>query len=70
MKQRIKKFKDIPAVDFLVLRDKLGLKRYRKQAKRDKEKREILINLGLNKIDEKEKNDFTLIGYKRRKLKI
>jgi DNA-directed RNA polymerase subunit N (RpoN/RPB10) len=70
MRQRIKKFKDTSAVDFLVLRDKLGLKRYRKRAKRDKEKREILINLGLNKIEEKEKNDFILLGYKRRKLKI
>jgi len=38
--------------------------------KTDKEKREILINLGLKKIEEKEKNDFILLGYKRRKLKI
>jgi hypothetical protein len=38
--------------------------------KRDKEKKKILIDLGLKKIEEKEKDDFTLISYRRRKVNI
>ena len=53
---------------FYVLREKLGLKRYGKMAKRDKEEREILLNLALKKIEEKD--DFILLGYRRRKVKI
>lgn len=70
MKIRTKKYEDISPVEFLVLRDKLGLKRYRKTAKRDKEERKILLDLGLKKIEEKEKDDFIPVGYKRRRLKV
>jgi hypothetical protein len=70
MKVRIKKFEERSPVEFLLLREKLGLKRYRKSLKRDKEKREILIDLGLKKIKEKEKDDFILISYRRRKVNI
>jgi hypothetical protein len=70
MKVRIKKFEERSPVEFLLLREKLGLKRYRKSVKRDKEKREILIDLGLKKINEKEKDDFILISYRRRKVNI
>jgi DNA-directed RNA polymerase subunit N (RpoN/RPB10) len=68
--KRRKKFEDISPVEFLVLRDNLGLKRYRKSIKRDEEKRKILLDLGIKKIEEKEKNDFVLLGYRRRRLKI
>lgn len=70
MRIRTRKYKDISTVDFLLLRDDLGLGRYRKQRERDKEKRRILIDLALKKIREKEENDFLLIGEKRRKLNI
>lgn len=70
MKMRIKKFEEGSPLEFLLLRERLGLKRYRKMMKRDKEKREILIDLGLKNIQEKEKNDYILIGYRRRKVNI
>ena len=70
MKVRTKKYEDISPVEFLVLREKLGLKRYRKTDKREPEKRKILLELGLKKIEEKEKDDFISVGYKRRRLKV
>jgi hypothetical protein len=70
MKVRIKKFEERSSVEFLLLREKLGLKRYRKSVRRDEGKRKILLDLGFKKIEEKEKDDFTLIGYRRRKVKI
>ncbi|MBI5050691.1 MAG: hypothetical protein HZC11_07460 [Nitrospirae bacterium] len=70
MKSRIKKYEDISPVEFLVLRDHLGFGRYRKTTKRDNEERKILLDLGLKKMVEKEKEDFILVGNKRRKLKI
>lgn len=70
MKARIKKFEDISPVEFLVLRDRLGLRRYKKTMKRDEAERNILIDLGLKKIEEREKDDFIPVGYRRRRLKI
>ncbi len=70
MKVRVKKFEDVSPLEFLVLRDRLGLKRYRKSTKRDEEEREILLDLGLKKMEEKEKDDFIPVGYRRRRLKI
>ena len=70
MKIRTKKYKDVSPLEFLLLREELGLKRYRKQAKRNAEEKEILIDLALKKIAEKEKDDFIPIGYKRRRVNI
>lgn len=70
MKLRTKKYKDMSPVDFLVLKDRLGFGKYRKRIKRDKEEREILIDLGLKKIKEEEKNNFIPVGDRRRRLKI
>jgi hypothetical protein len=70
MREKRRKYQDRSAVDFLLLRDKLGLRRYRKQMKRDEEERRILIDLGLKKIQEREEKDFILIEYKRRRLEI
>jgi hypothetical protein len=70
VKVRVKKYEDVSPVELLVLRDSLGLKRYRKSNKRDKEEREILLDLGLKKMEEKEKDDFIPRGYRRRRLKI
>jgi len=70
MKKSVKKYEETSPVEFLLLREKLGIKRYRKTAKRDDEKRKILLDLGLKKIEEKEKDDFIPLGYRRRKVKI
>jgi hypothetical protein len=70
MKPRIKKYEERSPVEFLLLREQLGMRRYRKRSKRDEEKRKILLELGLKRIEEKEKEDFILVGYRRRKVKI
>jgi len=70
MKKRAKKYEETSPVEFLLLREKLGLKRYRKTAKRDEEKRKILLELALKKIEEREKDDFIPLGYRRRQVKI
>ena len=70
MKARKRKYEEISPVDFLLLREQLGLKRYRKSTKRDEEERKILLDLGLKKIEEKEKDDFISTGYRKRKVKI
>jgi hypothetical protein len=70
MKARKRKYEEISPVDFLLLREKLGIRRYRKNVKRDEEERKILLDLGLKKIEEKEKDDFISTGYRKRKVKI
>jgi hypothetical protein len=70
MKIRTKKYEEISPVEFLVLREKLGLKRYRKTAKRDPEERKILLDLGLKKIEEKERDNFIPVGFRRRRVKV
>jgi hypothetical protein len=70
MKPRIKKYEERSPVEFLLLREQLGMNNYRKRLKRDKEKRKVLPELGLKRIEKKEKEDFILVGYRRRKVKI
>jgi len=70
MKARKRKYEEISPVDFLLLREKLGIRRFRKNVKRDEEERKILLDLGLKKIEEKEKDDFISTGYRKRKVKI
>jgi hypothetical protein len=70
MKVRIKKYEELSPVEFLLLREKLGFKRYRKTLRRNEEERKILLDLGLKKMEEKEKDDFIPLGYRRRKVKV
>ena len=70
MRTRKRKFKETSTVDFLLLRENLGLGRYRKQRKRDKEERQILLDLALKKIEKKEENDFLPLEKKKRKIRI
>ena len=70
MKPRIKKYEEGSPVEFLLLREQLGMRRYRKRSKRDDKKRKILLELGLKRIEEKEKDDFILVSYRRRKVKV
>jgi hypothetical protein len=44
-------------------------KTFKKCLKRDQEKRKILLELGLKKIEEKEKEDFIPLGYRGRGVK-
>jgi hypothetical protein len=70
MKIRMKKYEEVSPLEFLLLRERLGLRRYRKNIKRNEEERKLLLDLGLKKIEEKEKNDFIPLGYRRRRVKI
>ena len=57
-------------MEFLLLREHLGMKRYRKYSKKDEEKRKILLELRFKRIEEKDKDDFIPLGYRKRKVKI
>jgi hypothetical protein len=46
------------------------MRRYQIGLSRDEEKRNILLELGLKRIEEKEKDDFILLGYRRRKVNL
>jgi hypothetical protein len=70
MKLRLKKYEEESPVEVLLLRQRLGLKRYRKTARRDEEEKKLLLELGLRRIEEKEKTDFIPTGFRRRKIKI
>jgi len=70
MKTRIKKYDEASPVELLLLRNKLGLGRYIKTGKRDEEKRKLLLDIALKKIEEKEKDDFIPVGFRRRRMKV
>jgi hypothetical protein len=70
MKVRMKKYEEVSPVEFLLLRERLGIGRYRKNMKRDEDKKKILLDLALKKIEEKEKDDFILTGFRKRKVNI
>jgi hypothetical protein len=70
MKTRIRKFDEASPVEILLLRNKLGLRRYIKTGKRDDEKRKLLLDIALKKIEEKEKDDFIPIGFRKRRMKV
>jgi hypothetical protein len=70
MRRRVREFEEQSPLDSLLLREKLGLKRYRKTQGRDEEKKQILLQLGLKKIEEREKNDFLPSGFRRRKVNV
>jgi hypothetical protein len=48
----------------------LGLGRYIKTVKRDDEKRKLLPDIALKKIEEKEKDDFIPVGFRKRRMKV
>ncbi|MBU1187010.1 MAG: hypothetical protein KKD56_12385 [Acidobacteria bacterium] len=70
MKERRKKWTEESVSEILVMREKMGVGRYRKTQKRDPEERRILMDLALKKMDKQEEDDFILIGERRRKLKM
>jgi len=70
MKMRMKKYEEVSPVEFLLLRERLGIRRYRKNIKRDEDEKKILLDIGLKAIEEKEKDDFIPLGYRKRRVKI
>lgn len=70
MKGRKRPFEESSPVDFLLLRDQLGMGRHRKGRKRDEAKRKILIELGLKRIEERERDDFVAVGFRRRSVRV
>ncbi|MDH4196885.1 MAG: hypothetical protein OEW05_05710 [Candidatus Aminicenantes bacterium] len=57
------------AVEMLLVRDRLGLRKYRKTTKRDPEKREILLELALKKIEKAERDNFITVGFRKRRVR-
>lgn len=53
----------------LLLRDRLGLRRYRKTATRDPEKRKLLLELALKRIAKAELADFIPVGFRKRRVR-
>jgi len=70
MKVRVKKYEERSPVEGLLLREQFGMKKYRKGMKRSKDKKDLLIDMALKKIEEKEKDDFILMDYRKRKVNI
>jgi hypothetical protein len=69
MTSRVKPFRKESVVEILLLRDKLGLQKYRKTLSRDPEERQILLELALEKIKKAELNNFKLIGNHKRRFR-
>jgi len=57
-----------PVTEFLLARDKRGMGKYRKQTPRDPEERAILLDLALKKIEKAERDNFILLGFRRRRV--
>ena len=57
------------AIEMLLLRDRLGLQRFKKTAKRDPEKRELLLALALKRIEKAERDNFVQVGFRRRRVR-
>ena len=57
------------ATEMLLLRDRLGLRKYKKTAKRDPEKRELLLQLALKKIEKAERDNFIPVGFRKRRVR-
>jgi hypothetical protein len=70
MVTRIKKYQEKSSLESLILRDRLGLSRYRNQNEREENKRKILLDLALKKMQSKEKEDYISLGFRRRKIRI
>jgi len=59
----------VSSIEMLLLRDRLGLRRYRKTTKRDPEKRKLLLDLALKRIEKAERDNFILVGLRKRRVR-
>ena len=57
------------SVEMLLLRDRLGLGRFRKKAARNPEKRKLLLELALERIEKAERGNYTLLGSRKRRVR-
>jgi len=57
------------ATEMSLLRDRLGLRKYKKTAKRDPEKKELLLQLALKKIERAERDNFIQVGFRKRRVR-
>jgi hypothetical protein len=55
--------------EMLVLRDRLNLGRRRKTIRRDPEKRALLLELALRKIERAERDNFEPLGFRKRRFR-
>ncbi len=65
---RKRKFRKDSTTDFLLIRERLGLQKYRKTSKRDPDKNKMLLELALKKIEKAERNNFISVGYRKRRV--
>ncbi|MBP7866439.1 MAG: hypothetical protein KA419_10855 [Acidobacteria bacterium] len=70
MRIRKRTFEETSPVADLLLRQAMGLGRYRHVRPRDPDKERILVNLALRIIAEREKDDFIPLGPRRRRVRI
>jgi hypothetical protein len=68
MKPRMRRYEKATALEMLLLRDRLGLKRFRKAITRDPEERAVLLSLALNKMKKADRSRFLTLGPHRTKL--
>lgn len=62
-------FREETGLDFMLFRNRLGARKYRKTRSRDPEKREILLRLALARIRERERDDYIPVGPRCRRLR-
>ncbi len=62
--------KPLSVVESVILRDQAGLSKYRKSGERDPEKRALLLELGLRRIEKAEQDNFFVLGPRRRRVHI
>jgi len=68
--KRVEPFSDLSPIQFITLRQSLGLGRYIKTAPRDPEKWRILLRLYLNIMSKREQDDYLPLGPRRRRVRI
>ena len=56
------------SVEMLLLRDRLGLRRFRKTAARDPDKRKLLLEMALGRIEKAERDNFIPTGSRKRRV--
>ncbi len=57
------------STEMLLLRDRLGLQRFRKTAARDPEEKKLLLELALKRIEKAERDNYIPIGYRKRRIR-
>jgi hypothetical protein len=67
--KKVEPFSDLSPIQFITMRQSLGLGRYIRIAPRDPEKWKILLRLYLNIMTKHEQDDYLLLGRHRRRIR-